>query len=120
MDITNSGELAAQLISQKSGQFTERRIFPYASMDDMRLDLVPVAKQLAKSRNDKHPWGRMTEMELFKSAGLYEEDKLSGKKGFNLAGILLFGKNEVNQSCAPGYVTDCLLRRENLDRYDDR
>jgi ATP-dependent DNA helicase RecG len=23
-------------------------------------------------------------------------------------------------SCAPGYLTDCLLRRENLDRYDDR
>jgi ATP-dependent DNA helicase RecG len=45
---------------------------------------------------------------------------MSGKKGFNLAGILLFGKDAVIQSCAPGYVTDCLLRRENLDRYDDR
>ena len=59
-------------------------------------------------------------MELFRSAGLYEEDKMTGNNGFNLAGILLFGKNEVIQSCAPGYVTDCLLRRENLDRYDDR
>ena len=120
IDITNSGDLAAQLISQKSGQFTERRLFPYVSMDDMRLDLVPIVKQLALSRYDKHPWSKMTDMELFRSAGLYEEDKMSGKKGFNLAGVLLFGKNDVIQSCAPGYATDCLLRRENVDRYDDR
>jgi ATP-dependent DNA helicase RecG len=120
VDITNSGELAAQLIGRKSGQFTERQIFPYATMDDIRLDLIPVAKQLALSRNEKHPWKDMTDMDLFRSAGLYEEDRMSGNKGFNLAGILLFGKDEVIQSCAPGYITDCLLRRDNLDRYDDR
>lgn len=120
VDITNSGELAAQLISQKSGQFTERRLFPYATLEDMRLDLVPIVKQLALSHNPKHPWKDMSDTELFRSAGLYEEDKMSGKKGFNLAGILLFGKDEVIQSCAPGYITDCIVRRENLDRYDDR
>jgi len=120
LDITNSGELAAQLISRKSGQFTERRIFPYVTMEDLRLDLVPVAKRLALSKNNKHPWANMSDMELFKSAGLYDEDKMSGNKGFNLAGILLFAKDDVIQSCVPGYVTDCLLRRDNLDRYDDR
>ena len=120
VDITSSGELAAQLISQKSGQFTERKIFPYATLDDLRLDLIPVVKQLALSRSEKHPWEHMSDMELFRSAGLYEEDKMSGNKGFNLAGILLFGKDEVIQSCAPGCVTDCLLRRDNIDRYDDR
>ena len=118
--LNNSGELAAQLISRKSGQFTERRIFPYVTLDDIRLDLVPVVKRLALSRNDKHPWANMSDMELFRSAGLYDEDRMSGNKGFNLAGILLFAKDDVIQSCAPGYVTDCLLRRDNLDRYDDR
>jgi len=98
----------------------ERRIFPYATLEDIRLDLVPVVKQLALSRNEKHVWKDMTDMELFRSAGLYEEDKMSGKKGFNLAAILLFGKDDVIQSCVPGHVTDCLFRRENIDRYDDR
>jgi ATP-dependent DNA helicase RecG len=59
-------------------------------------------------------------MELLQSAGLYEEDKRTGKKGFNLAAILLFGRDDVVRSCAPGYLTDAILRRENLDRYDDR
>jgi ATP-dependent DNA helicase RecG len=32
----------------------------------------------------------------------------------------LFGREEIIQQVAPGYVTDCLLRIENTDRYDDR
>lgn len=62
----------------------------------------------------------MTDMELLKSAGLYEVDMMTGNKGFNLAAILLFGKPEVIQSCAPGYKTDAIYRVENVDRYDDR
>ena len=119
-DITNSTELVAQLSLRKSNQFTEREIFPYATLEDMRLDLVPRVKKMAVSRVSDHPWKEMDEMELFKSAGLYEDDKRTGKKGFNLAGILLFGKDEVVRSCAPGIVTDALLRRDKVDRYDDR
>lgn len=43
-----------------------------------------------------------------------------GQKGFNLAAVLLFGKAEVIQSCAPGYRTDAIYRNQNMDRYDDR
>lgn len=119
-DITNSAELVAQLSLRKANQFTEREIFPYANLDDMRLDLIPRVKKMAVGRIPDHPWKDMEPMELFRSAGLYEDDKRTGKKGFNLAGILLFGKDEVVRSCAPGCVTDALLRRDNIDRYDDR
>jgi len=43
-----------------------------------------------------------------------------GVKGFNLAAVLLLGNNGVIRSCAPAYITDAILRKENLDRYDDR
>jgi len=75
---------------------------------------------MAVSRISDHPWKDLDAMEIFKSAGLYEDDKRTGKKGFNLAAILLFGKDDVVRSCAPGIVTDALLRRDNVDRYDDR
>jgi hypothetical protein len=42
------------------------------------------------------------------------------EKGFNLAAILLLGRDEVIRSCVPGYITDAILRRKNLDPYDDR
>jgi predicted HTH transcriptional regulator len=93
VDITNSGELAAQLISRKSGEFSERKIFPYATLDDLRLELIPVAKQLALSRNEKHPWKDMSDMEFLRSAGLFEEDRMSGKKRFNLYVPRYSGKN---------------------------
>ena len=62
----------------------------------------------------------MEAMELFKSAGLYEENLLTGQKGFNLAAVLLFGKDTTIQSCLPAYRTDAIFRDKNPDRYDDR
>ena len=37
-----------------------------------------------------------------------------------LAGLLLLGKEDVIMSVCPTYKTDAILRRVNLDRYDDR
>jgi ATP-dependent DNA helicase RecG len=75
---------------------------------------------MALNRNSDHPWKGIPDMAMFKSAGLYEENWMTNEKGFNLAAILLFGRDEVIRSCVPGYITDAILRRENLDRYDDR
>jgi ATP-dependent DNA helicase RecG len=80
-DITNSTELIAHLSVRKSNRFTEREVFPYATLDDLRLDLVPRVKRMAVGRVPNHPWKDMTDMELFKSAGLYESDKRTGKEG---------------------------------------
>jgi len=119
-DITRSTELIAHLSRRKSTQFTEREIFPYAREEDFRFDLMPLVKQRAINRRSGHPWANMTDMEIMKSAGLYEDDRITGKKGFNRAAILLFGRDEVIQQAVPGYVTDCLYRVDNVDRYDDR
>ena len=100
--------------------FTEREIFPYATESELRLDLMPRVRQMALTRNPKHSWRDMSDIDVLKSAGLFEENWATGKKGFNLACILLFGRDDVIRSCAPGYVTDCLLRHDNVDRYDDR
>jgi ATP-dependent DNA helicase RecG len=120
-DITNSTDLVAQLSVRKSNQFTEREVFPYAREEHLLLDkLMPMVRNMAVGRMPKHPWKTMTDMEIIKSAGLYDEDIRTGKQGFNRAAILLFGREEIIQQAAPGYVTDCLLRVKNTDRYDDR
>ncbi|MCL1917397.1 MAG: putative DNA binding domain-containing protein [Peptococcaceae bacterium] len=119
-DITNSAELVAQLALRKSSAYTEREIFPYVTENELRLDLVERAQKMAIALNADHPWKGMTPSEMLRSTGLYEDDWRTGKKGFNLAAILLFGRDDVIRSCAPGYMTDALLRRENIDRYDDR
>ena len=119
-DITNSADLVAQLALRKSTAYTEREIFPYVTENELRVDLVERAKRLALDKDPMHPWKELSPIELLCSTGLYEEDWRTGKKGFNLAAILLFGRDDVIQSCAPGFRTDAVLRKENIDRYDDR
>jgi ATP-dependent DNA helicase RecG len=120
-DITNSADLVARLSVRKSNQFTEREVFPYAKAEHLLLGkLMPMVRNMAAGRMPKHPWKTMSDMEIIKSAGLYDEDVRTGKRGFNRAAILLFGREEIIQQVAPGYVTDCLLRVKDTDRYDDR
>ena len=106
---------------RKSNSFTERRVFPYAREEHLLLnELMPLVRRKVLGRQPQHEWGEMTDMEIMLSAGLYEEDVVTGLTGFNLAAIMLFGRDEIIQQVSPGYVTDCLLRVRNLDRYDDR
>lgn len=120
MDITDSPIQLQNMYNRKSNTYVEHKIFPYVSLDDLCLDLMNKVRNLVKSRKPDHDWLQMSDQDILKSAGLWEKDFSSGVQGYNLAGVLLFGKDEVIRSCCPGYVTDAIYRVENLDRYDDR
>lgn len=119
-DVSTSSDLVANICSRKSATYTERKIFPYATEDDLCMELIAKARQMAVNKYREHLWKNLTDMELLKSAGLYEKDRSTGEEGYNMACILLFGKPETIQSCVPGYKTDAIYRVENIDRYDDR
>ena len=121
MDITRNSEMVAQLHRRKAADYSERKIFPFAKDGDFDFArLIPKVRRLATNRLPDHPWTGMTDAELLRSAGLYQEDRETGKSGYNLAAILLFGRDDVIRSCTANYVTDAICRRENTDRYDDR
>jgi len=121
MDITRNSEMVSHVHRRKSAEYLERKIFPYAKESNFDFDrLMPIVRLLATNRQRSHSWAKMTDMEIIKSAGLYEENIETGVSGFNLAAVLLFGRDEVILSCTSNYVTDAICRRDNLDRYDDR
>jgi ATP-dependent DNA helicase RecG len=82
--------------------------------------MLPRIRQLAVNRFKDHPWKSMSDTELLQSAGLVSEDYEAGTKGYNLAAVMLLGRDDVIKSVCPAYRTDALLRRVNVDRYDDR
>jgi ATP-dependent DNA helicase RecG len=84
------------------------------------MDLMQTVRRLIENKNAQHEWLKMSDHDLMVSAGLYEKNLVTGEKGYNLAAIMLFGKDEVIRSCVSGYVTDAIYRVENVDRYDDR
>jgi len=119
-DITNNTVAITQLYLQKQNTYTENKIYPYADITELRQDLIARARSMALSRNPDHVWGSMKDMELLRSAGLHDKDRTTGQEGLNLAGILLFGTDELIKSVIPYYKTDAILRINNIERYDDR
>lgn len=119
-DITHNNTAVTQLYMRKQIEFSENKIYPFCKLSDLRLDIIKQAKIMALNKNDNHPWKKMTPIQLLKSAKLYSKDNNTGKWGFTLACILLFGKDQTIKQTIPYYKTDLLLRKVNLDRYDDR
>lgn len=118
--VTATGAIA-QMYIRKQNIFTEKKIYPYARLEDLRLDLLPKIRIMAQNHaGGQHPWTSMNDQELLKSAGLYGRDIVTGEEGYNLAAIMLLGKDDVILNVAPAYVTDALVRKVNVDRYDDR
>lgn len=106
---------------RKQNIFTENKVYPYVVIDDLRLDLLPRLRQMAvNNAGGSHPWENMNDQELLQSAGLYSVDRVTGERGYNLAAVMLLGKDNVILDCCPAYETDALVRKVNIDRYDDR
>ena len=119
-DITNNTSLISQMYARKSSTYAENEIFEYATLDDLRLDVIARARQMAVNKNANHPWKDMNDLEMLRSASLYEKDFHTNKEGINLAGILLFGKDEIIKTIRSFYKTDAIYRENDTDGYLDR
>ena len=119
-DITNNQDAVHHLYLRKQTTFSENKIFPYLRLADLRKDIIQKVKKLIKVYNPASPLPDMTDDQMLKSLGFYQRDIISGKEGYTLAALLLFGRDDVIFSTLAYYKTDAIVRRRNLDRYDDR
>ena len=119
-DITTNTTQISNLYIRKSSTYIENKIYPYATISDLRTDLIEKARIMAVNRTANHPWAKMTDIEMLRSASLYERNLQTGEEGINLACILLLGKDDVIASALSYYRTDAILKVKDLERYDDR
>jgi len=119
-DITDNTAQVAHLYQRKQSTYSENRIFPHLLLDDLDRDLIAKCRKIATLRWENHPWKDLDDLELLKSAQLYQTSPESGASGITLAGILLLGKQLPLLNTVPHHRTDLILRKVNLDRYDDR
>ncbi len=120
LDITDHTRPVAELYHRKQTTYSENKIYPFATLADLREDMIARVRKIVGLQRKDHPWLAMDDLELLKSAQLYQTDRKTGKSGVTLAGILLLGNEEVILSVVPHHRTDLILRKVNLDRYDDR
>ena len=88
LDITDHTRLVAELYHRKQATYSENKIYPFAGLSDLRTDLIARCRRLAGVWREDHPWSNMNDMELLKSARIYQTDHETGKSGVTLAGIL--------------------------------
>lgn len=111
----------AQMYIRKQEIYTERKVFKYVGLEDLRLDLLPKLRIMASNNSGQtHPWNSVTDEELLQSTRLYTKDRATGETGYNLAAVMLLGKDDVIADVVPAYITDAIFRRVDIDRYDDR
>ena len=119
-DITSQSDQVTQLFLRKQSTFSENKVFPFVKISDFDEAIFKRVRAIVKNQRKNHPWIEMSNDELLKSAGLHKTDLQSGKEGYTLAAILLFGTEQLILNALPQHKTDAILRIENLDRYDDR
>lgn len=105
---------------RKQSIYSERRIYPYVTVEDLRQDLIERTYDLIRLRDPNHPWLALDCDHMLRAAKLYSRDRQTGEQGLTLASVLLLGTDEVIGDVCPAYKTDALVRRRNVDRYDDR
>jgi len=110
----------AEISNRKRTTYTENTIYPATTTDDLRMDMLPRLRNLMLTRGPNHPWIDLSDEQLLLKAGLFRKDHETGKEGYTLAAILLLGKDETIQSVLPHYKIDAMVRRVQLDHYDDR
>lgn len=121
INITGQNANIAKLYLLNQDIYTEDKVFPYATMEDFNLGRIKRILIIVSNRCvNTHPWEGLSDFELLKNSGLYKIDKTTNKEGFTLRAILLFGKDETITNALPLHKTDLILRKINLDRYDDR
>ncbi|WP_372874758.1 Fic family protein, partial [Pseudomonas sp.] len=119
-DITGHSQSLSELYLRKQVSYSENRIFPFIRLDELRSDLIERVRHNVRLQRSGHPWAELDDLELLKSARLYQRDYQTGQEGISLAGALLFGRDEVVLGVVPHHRTDAILRVQDLDRYDDR
>lgn len=110
----------AELYNRKRNHYTEGVIYPAFRFEDFKQSLFQKVRNLIRSHNPEHPWSELGDEQMLRMAGLYDRDYKTGEEGYTLAAILLLGKDEAIRSVVPHYKIDALVRRFNVDRYDDR
>ena len=108
------------LYLRKQNIYTEQRVYPYVAISDLDMTVMAKAKQMIRANRPDHPWLSLSDDELLRIARLRTKDFQTGMEGVNLAGVMLFGKDDTIRGVCPAYRTDAIMRKNDSGRYDDR
>ena len=117
--ITDESRIS-EMYARKRNVFTENQIYTHLKVEDLDSKLFDKVRSRLALVNANHPWLEVSNERLLRDARFLRRDFTTGEEGLTLAAALIFGTDEVIGNILPAYRIDLLVRRENLDRWDDR
>lgn len=72
LNITKQNFQMANLFARKSKEHTEDEIFPHVQLSDLDAETLKECRQRAVNQRQNHPWSQLSDLELLKSAKLYQ------------------------------------------------
>ena len=86
----------------------DSRILTNYTLDDFDKESLQQYRQLFATARPNHPWLSLDDKTLLEKLGGYRKDRETGKEGFTLAGLLMFGKYDsiTDNTCAPDFFPD--------------
>ena len=63
---------------RKQNLYSERRIYPYVGMEDLRMDLMDRVREMIRLRDPDHPWLRLDAEGMLRAAKLFGRDRQTG------------------------------------------
>ncbi len=119
--ITDEARIS-EMYARKRNVFTENQIFPNLHIQDLDHSLFDKVKSRIALVNSNHPWLKSgySNERILRDARFLRRDFTTGQEGLTLAAALVFGTDDVIGNILPAYKIDILVRRENMDRWDDR
>jgi len=116
----NNDRQISEIYFSKRQNFTETQIFPELKMEHLSQDVFAKVRHLISAINTTHPWLTASNERILRDVNFIRRDFNTGEEGLTLAAALVFGKDETIGNILPAYKLDIMVRRENLDRWDDR
>jgi len=106
-----------RMFADQSNESADSRVLDNFSFDDLHVDSLRQFRNRFASRGS-HPWLAEDDMGLLSKLGGWRKDRRSGQEGLTLAGLLMFGREQVirDPSAAPGFHLDY---REHFDDNPD-
>jgi len=71
-DITDHTVQVASLYQRKQASYSENKIYPWINIDHLRPELIEKCRRHVRINADNHPWAAMDDLQLLKSAQLYQ------------------------------------------------
>lgn len=108
------------LAEQRPKLAMDAEILEGYSLDDIDKESLRGFRQLFMNLKPTHPWTENDDLTLLKHMKAYGNDRVSGKEGLTLAGLLMFGKYDAITDAMPQFMIDYREYTPGSERWSDR